>query len=81
VGAAGWALWLYSQPNQAAADNDVAGLARQGFQATARAIDLPEKGRWYRIYVGSFPSKEAAQQAAPALLAHLKHDWAAPARF
>ncbi len=81
VGEAGWALWLYSQPDQAAADRDIAGLRRQGFQAVARAIDLPEKGRWYRIYVGSFASKEAAQQAAPALLAHLKHDWAAPARF
>jgi cell division septation protein DedD len=81
VGQAGWALWLYSQPSQAAADADVTGLQKQGFQATSRAVDLSEKGRWYRIYVGSFPSKEAAQQAAPALLAHLKHDWAAPARF
>jgi cell division septation protein DedD len=81
VGQAGWALWIYSQPNQDAADRDVVGLQKQGFQATSRAVDLPEKGRWYRIYVGSFPSKEAAQQAAPALLAHLKHDWAAPARF
>jgi len=81
VGQAGWALWLYSQPNQEAADRDVAGLRQQGFQAAARAIDLPEKGRWYRIYVGSFPSKEAARQATPALLARLKHDWAAPARF
>jgi hypothetical protein len=81
VGQAGWALWLYSQPNQESADADVAGLQKQGFQATSRAVDLPEKGRWYRVYVGSFPSKEAAQQAAPALLAQLKHDWAAPARF
>lgn len=81
VGEAGWALWLYSQHSQAAADADVVTLNHQGFQATTRAVDLPEKGHWYRIYVGSFPSKEAAQQAAPALLAHLHHDWAQAARF
>lgn len=81
VGEAGWALWIISQKTEAMAAVDIASLRRQGIQAVARAVDLPEKGRWYRIYVGNFPSRAAAQEAAPALLAHLHHDWAQAARF
>lgn len=80
VGQAGWALHVYSVPDSAGAVKECAGLERAGFQAAVRIVEIKEKGgRWWRIYVGSFPSKKAAEAAMPALLDKLKADWAEPA--
>lgn len=80
VGQDGWALHLYSVPDSAGAVKECAGLERAGFRAAVRIVEIKEKGgRWWRIYVGSFPSKKAAQAAIPALLDKLKADWAEPA--
>lgn len=81
VGEAGWTLWLFSLPTEAAADREVRELARRGLVAEHRAVDIEERGRWYRVYTGSFATRAQANAAAPALLDQLAHDWAVPARF
>ncbi len=39
-------------------------LARQQVVAKIRQVDLKEKGSWWRVQVGSFAAKSAAQKAA-----------------
>jgi septal ring-binding cell division protein DamX len=81
VGEAGWALWLFSLPSEADADREVRELARRGLVAEHRAVEIKDRGRWYRVYTGSFATRAQASAAAPALRDRLAHDWAVPARF
>lgn len=81
VGQAGWALHVFSLADSVQANSQIAELRRQGLRAEWRAVHLPEKGRWYRVYTGSFPTQEAALAARPALLARLRTDWAQPVRY
>ncbi len=81
VGQDGWALWVYSLPDSATALREVDILERQGIRAVIHGVDIPGKGYWYRVYMGSFPSRTAARDAIPALLERLHEDWAQPVRF
>jgi cell division septation protein DedD len=81
VGQEGWTLWVYSLPDSATALREVAILERQGIRAAIHGVDIPDKGRWYRVYMGSFPSRAAAREAMPVLLTRLRQDWAQPVRF
>jgi len=42
---------------------------------------VPGKGLWWRVYVGSFASRQEATRAMPALYEKLRIDWANPTRF
>jgi cell division protein FtsN len=81
VGQEGWALWLYSFPDAESADVEVRRLERRGLRAQARAVELKDRGRWFRVYTGSFASRAAARDAVAPLKAELNHDWVIPARF
>ncbi len=81
VGAAGWALHLYSFPDSTGADAELAELRRRGFETEIRVVQIPDKGRWWRIYVGSFESRSEAWSATPLLLEKLRTDWAKPTEF
>ena len=82
VGSDGWSLHVYSLADSSSAAQQVAALAGQGFRAAVRIVEIKERGgRWWRVYVGSFPSRSAAAAAMPALLGRLKADWAEPARI
>ena len=81
VGAAGWAIHLFSFPERRIAVAEVEKLARRGYDAEYRATDLGKKGVWFRVYVGSFASKAAAYTARDALMADLRLDWALPVRY
>lgn len=81
VGAEGWALHLYSFPDSASAAQEVAILARRGINAAVRTVEIPDKGRYHRVYVGSFLNRSEANAAIPALLAKLRTDWANPVHF
>jgi len=81
VGAKGWALHVYSLPDSPGTAREVKELDRRGFRSEVKIFDLGEKGRWFRVYLGSFASRSEAKQAMPALLEKLKEDWAKPERF
>jgi cell division septation protein DedD len=59
----------------------VADLERRGYRSAMRAVDLPDRGRWYRVYVGSYADRGEALAARPELLEQLDIDWAMPSRF
>ena len=81
VGTRGWALHVYSLPDSSGTVEQVRELDRRGFTSAVRNIDLGEKGRWHRIYLGSFASRSEAKAAMPALLKKLRVDWAKPEIF
>jgi cell division protein FtsN len=81
VGTDGWALHLFSFPDSLDAGREASRLKRRGFQTEVRAIELKEKGRWFRVYVGSFLSKKEALEARDLLLKELRLDWARPTEF
>ncbi|MBD3222400.1 hypothetical protein GF314_14290 [bacterium] len=81
VGEAGWTVWLSSLPTEADAVQEVADLRARGLVAEFRAVDLEERGTWYRVYTGSFTSRAAVNEAVPALKTYLNTDWAVPARY
>jgi septal ring-binding cell division protein DamX len=81
VGQDGWALHVYSLADSSSARAQIDELERRGIRTAERLVELPGKGRWHRIYVGSFGSRQEAAAAIPELLARLKADWAMPYRF
>lgn len=82
AGQAGWALHVYSLADSASAAAQVAELERNGLRTAVRIVEIREKGgRWWRVYVGSFPTRSAANAALPALLDRLQATWAEPARI
>jgi hypothetical protein len=81
VGQAGWAIHLYSLPDEASTVAEAAVLERKGFRATWRLEEVPGKGRYYRIYVGSFASAAAAKKALPEVKDRLRVKWAQVRRF
>ena len=81
VGAKGWAIHVYSLADSPGTAKEVKELDRRGFRSEVKVFDLGEKGRWFRIYLGSFASRSEARQAMPALLEKLGEDWAKPERF
>jgi cell division septation protein DedD len=42
-------------------------LKAMGLDAFDWEIDIPQKGRWYRVSVGDFPTREKAQNYADEL--------------
>jgi len=81
VGSGGWALHVYSFPDSLRAARESEILASKGFQCVTRAVQFKEKGRWFRLYLGSFETKTAAREARKKLMVELNEDWANPVRF
>lgn len=81
VGEDGWALHVYSFPDEEGTAEQVEILHRKGFMTETRAVQIKDKGRWHRIYLGSFPTRAAAQEALEPLLKELGQDWGRPTEF
>jgi DedD protein len=50
------------------ANQDIANLRKHGLEGRAVRTDLGSKGIWFRVYVGSYPSRAAAEEAREAIL-------------
>jgi cell division septation protein DedD len=46
------------------ADEEVRNLKRRGYAAFRVSANIPDKGTWYRVRIGSFASKESAERLA-----------------
>lgn len=46
------------------AEEEVRTLKRRGYAAFLVATNIPEKGTWYRVRIGSFSNKESAERLA-----------------
>ena len=64
-----------------AADTEARRLQRRGFQTATRALEIPGKGLWFRVYVGSFQTRSEALKAAGPLMEKLKVDWSRATQF
>jgi SPOR domain len=81
VGSAGWSLHVYSFPDSLQAEAESRVLAARGFRSATRTVQFKDKGRWYRLYLGSFSTKTEARAAGVQLMEKLGEDWANPVRF
>jgi DedD protein len=65
--AGAWSLQYSSVPRRAEADKFVASMKSKGVTARVVPADIPGKGRYYRIRVGAFASREEAQRQSASL--------------
>ncbi len=57
-----YTLQIASYQDKQAADDEVKKMKKQGYAAFIVSSLLPEKGTWYRVRLGSFTSKAAAEK-------------------
>jgi len=51
-------------PEKAMAEEEVRNMKRRGYAAFLVATNIPDKGIWYRVRIGSFANKDAAEKLA-----------------
>lgn len=62
-----FSLHTASYKTEKGASSDVRHLREKGYGAYFRKVSIPGKGVWYRVYAGSYESREKAAKAAGAL--------------
>ena len=55
-------IQVASFQDKARAEKVSTGLKEKGYQPVISAKELPEKGTWYRVFVGDFDNEEAAKE-------------------
>jgi cell division septation protein DedD len=63
-----YAVWVASYKKEAQANVEIRSLRKRGYSGRAVQTDLGDKGIWYRVYAGSYPSKAEAAAARDVLL-------------
>ena len=53
-----------SYSDRSMAEEEVRSLKRRGYAAFFVATNIPEKGTWYRVRIGSFANRESAERLA-----------------
>lgn len=48
-------------------EQHIKALQDKGYEAFYERVDIPRQGKWYRMYIGRYDSKDLAQQAADKL--------------
>ncbi len=57
-----YSLQIASYQEKQQADDDVRKMKQNGYAAYVVASDIPSKGTWYRVRLGSFSNKESAEK-------------------
>ncbi|MDL1966718.1 MAG: tetratricopeptide repeat protein [Candidatus Desulfofervidus auxilii] len=55
-----WAVYLEAYKNKDAAYKRLQVLREKGYQVMIKEVKVPQKGTWYRIFIGGFKNKEDA---------------------
>jgi tetratricopeptide (TPR) repeat protein/cell division protein FtsN len=58
-----YTIQVGSVKDAAGAAGTVAKLQAEGFAAFSRAVDVPDKGEWHRIFINGYPTMDAAREA------------------
>jgi cell division septation protein DedD len=56
----GWTLQLHASQDKADADRFAASMREKGYAPYQVDADVPSRGTWHRVRLGSFPTKDAA---------------------
>jgi DedD protein len=64
-----YTIQVGSYPEKAMAEDETRNMKKRGYAAFLVATDIPEKGKWYRVRVGSFANKQSAEKLAKELKA------------
>ncbi|HEY8211337.1 MAG TPA: SPOR domain-containing protein [Myxococcaceae bacterium] len=56
----GWTLQLHASQDKADADRFAASMREKGYAPYLVDADVPSRGTWHRVRLGSFPTKDAA---------------------
>ncbi len=56
-------LQIGSHPNLDEAKDQVEALEKLGFKPYLRAAEVKGKGKWFRIFLGGYPTKDVAEKA------------------
>jgi hypothetical protein len=72
----GYGLYVWSFPDSLEAEGALQPLRRDGFQPIVVGADIEGRGRWYRVVVGNFTSRQDALDARDILTQRSDVDWA-----
>jgi cell division septation protein DedD len=76
VGEISYAVHVSSYQTVNKANVEIANLRKLGYEARAVRENLGDKGWWYRVYAGSFATREEAAAAREVLLKHPDYNYA-----
>ncbi len=62
-----YTIQVGSYPEKAMADDEARNMKKKGYAAFVVATDLAEKGKWFRVRIGSFSNKQSAEKLAKEL--------------
>lgn len=64
-----YTIQVGSYPEKAIADDEARNMKKKGYAAFVVATDLSDKGKWFRVRIGSFSNKQSAEKLAKELKA------------
>ena len=59
-----YTIQVGSYPEKAMADDEARNMKKKGYAAFVVATDLADKGKWFRVRIGSFSNKQSAEKLA-----------------
>ena len=62
-----YTIQVGSYPEKAMADDEARNMKKKGYAAFVVATDLADKGKWFRVRIGSFSNKQSAEKLAKEL--------------
>jgi len=57
-----YTIQIAAYPEREMADEEVKGMKKRGYAAFIVSSEVPEKGTWYRVRLGSFSNKASAEK-------------------
>ena len=62
-----YTIQVGSYPERSMADDEARNMKKKGYAAFVVATDLSDKGKWFRVRIGSFANKQSAEKLAKEL--------------